>query len=333
MRRLSPVRVALFLALGLALGVGILWYLPANGYYIFLPDPAHPLAPIVHVAGASDRDTGGVYFVDVSVRKARLLERLFPGIHDGATLTSSTDVLGGLSEQVQQRAEEHAMSVSQQIAAAVVFRTLGYRTRARVTGALILGVDRRAPVSRVLRPGDVVVSVDGSPVRTIGDLRRVLGRRSPGDVVKVGYRRKHTLRAGAVRLISDHGRPLLGVNPDQAVSIALPRRVRVDIGGVGGPSAGLAFALELMQKLGRDVERGHKIAATGELGLDGTVGEIGGVKQKTIGAKEAGVDVFLVPAGPNAREARRYAHGLRIIPVKSFPQALHALATLRRSRT
>ena len=141
------------------------------------------------------------------------------------------------------------------------------------------------------------------------------------------------IRTASVRTIPDphlKGRALLGVNPDQAVSIKLPLRIRVEIGGVGGSSAGLAFALELLQKLGRDVERGHRIAATGALGLDGSIGEIGGVKQKTIGAREAHVDVFLVPAGPNAREARRYANGLRIIPVKTFPQALRALATLPR---
>jgi PDZ domain-containing secreted protein len=56
---------------------------------------------------------------------------------------------------------------------------------------------------------------------------------------------------------------------------------------------------------------------------------IGGVKQKTLGVRRAGVDVFLVPAGDNAREARRYANGIRIIPVKNFPQALRALKTLR----
>jgi PDZ domain-containing protein len=83
-----------------------------------------------------------------------------------------------------------------------------------------------------------------------------------------------------------------------------------------------------MDEFGRNVDRGYKVAATGELELDGTVVPIGAVKQKTIGARQAGVDVFLVPAGSNAREARRYADGLRIIPVKSFPQALSALATL-----
>jgi PDZ domain-containing protein len=64
--------------------------------------------------------------------------------------------------------------------------------------------------------------------------------------------------------------------------------------------------------------------------LDGTVAPIGGVEQKTYGAREAKVDVFLVPAGDNYRTALRYAHGLHIIAVKSFPQALHALATLPR---
>ena len=108
----------------------------------------------------------------------------------------------------------------------------------------------------------------------------------------------------------------------------LPIRVSIDAHGIGGPSAGLAFALEVLQELGRNVDRGHKIAATGEIFLDGTVGPIGGIKQKTIGAREAGVDAFLVPAGQNATDARKYADGLRIIPVKSFQQALRALATL-----
>ena len=102
----------------------------------------------------------------------------------------------------------------------------------------------------------------------------------------------------------------------------------------------LAPALELEHEamaeelcaLGKNVDHGYKVAATGELSLDGRVGEIGGIKQKTIGAREAGVDVFLVPTA-NAADARKYAHGLRIIPVKNFQQALRALATLPAKRS
>ena len=108
-----------------------------------------------------------------------------------------------------------------------------------------------------------------------------------------------------------------------------PVKVQIDAGNVGGPSAGLAFALEVMEELGRDVVHGHKIAATGEIFPDGSVGPIGGIKQKVIGARDAGVDAFLVPAGDNARYAKAHADGLKIIPVESFPQALRALATLR----
>jgi PDZ domain-containing protein len=113
-----------------------------------------------------------------------------------------------------------------------------------------------------------------------------------------------------------------------ALAIHLPLAVRIDAGNVGGPSAGLAFALQVYEEEGHDVVRGNRVAATGEIFADGSVGPIGGIKQKTIGARQAGVDAFLVPAGQNARDARKYAHGLRIIPVETFPQALRALATL-----
>jgi PDZ domain-containing protein len=83
-----------------------------------------------------------------------------------------------------------------------------------------------------------------------------------------------------------------------------------------------------MEKLGRNVDRGYKVAATGELQLDGSVLPIGGVEQKTIEAKRSHVDILLVPAGDNAAEARKFAGSMRVIPVKSFQQALRKLATV-----
>jgi PDZ domain-containing protein len=121
---------------------------------------------------------------------------------------------------------------------------------------------------------------------------------------------------------------ILGIFAADNLQVHLPVQVTIDSQGIGGPSAGLAFALEILQELGRNVAHGRKIAATGELSLSGRVLPIGGVKQKTLGARRAHVDAFLVPAGENAQEARRYADGLRIIPVENVQQALRRLATL-----
>ncbi len=119
-------------------------------------------------------------------------------------------------------------------------------------------------------------------------------------------------------------RAIVGVVVEQSASIQLPVKVTIDAGNVGGPSAGLAFALDIVDELGKDIDQGRRVVATGEIELDGTVGAIGGVKQKVIAAKRAGADVFLVPQD-NLEEAEQYADGLRVVGVGSFDEALIAL--------
>jgi PDZ domain-containing protein len=184
----------------------------------------------------------------------------------------------------------------------------------------------------LVKPGDVIVSANGSPVRTRIDLTRVAARLKPGDTLKIVVRRGGKKLTFSIRTIADSQNPkraIIGILPIQALNVQLPFPIKFNLRRVGGPSAGLAFALELLEKKGRDVDHGYKVAATGEIQLDGSVTGIGGIKQKTIGVRKSNIDVFLVPVdGDNARDAKRYAHGLRIIPVKSFQQALQALATL-----
>jgi PDZ domain-containing protein len=98
---------------------------------------------------------------------------------------------------------------------------------------------------------------------------------------------------------------------------------------VGGPSAGLAFTLGILQRFSKtDLTRGHRIAVTGEIALDGSVGPIGGVKQKVIGARWAGAQYFLLPAA-NYDEARPYAQGLTLVPVHTIDEALAFLKKLK----
>jgi Lon-like protease len=330
-RKLTPLRVAAAGLVLLAIAAALI-VVPSDSY-LLLPDRARPVEPLVKVEGEkAPKDGGGIYFVAVDVRKASLLERLIPEIHEGATLVPGSQLLPpGVSEQARRQGELRAMTRSQQIAAAVALRRLGYEVRTGNVGVLVSGLVAGSPAIGKLQPNDVVVAVDGRPVKTRADLLQLVQAHKPGDEVRVTVKRgarRETIRLRTIADPSNPDRAVIGVFVDQAVTIKLPIDVKIDLGNVGGPSAGLAFALDVFEELGRDIDGGRKIAATGEIELDGSVAPVGGVKQKTIAVRRSGIDVFLVPAGENAREARRYAHGLRIIPVKSFQQALRSLTTL-----
>ncbi len=297
-RLVTPGRI---LGLGLVLGVvfAALWRFP-SGDYVFLPDRAHPVAPLVRVAGGREPDNGGgIYFVDVIVRKASLLEQLFGGTPERRRpLPALTGRAGGGDERSREESVALSeMTTSQEVAAAVALRTLGRNVTTRATGALIEAVEPGFPAAGRLEPTDVIVAVAGKsgPLAPAEVAAAMAGRRVGSTVsftvLRSGKQKTITLRTVAARRGST--RSIVGVYLSQNETIHLPIRVSIDAHGIGGPSAGLAFALDVLQQLGRNVDRGHKIAATGEIYLNGAVGPIGGIKQKTIGAREAGVDAFL----------------------------------------
>jgi PDZ domain-containing protein len=336
LRRIFSPAAALTLAALCVLAVLALELVSSNEY-IFLPDKAHPVSPLVRVAGGHDATgPGGIYFVDVIVRKATLLEQLLGGLHSGATLLPANEVVPpGVTSAQDQQVNLAEMRNSQQVAAAVALRAAGKKVTTSQNGALVAEVQPGLPAAHVLEPTDVIVAINGKPVHSPADVARLMGGHAPGTAFHFTVLRNDRdvpVKLTTVPSSSGPKRGVVGVYLEPSETIHLPIHVSIDAHGVGGPSAGLAFALDVLQQLGRNVDRGHKIAATGEIFLNGAVGPIGGIKQKTIGAREAGVDAFLVPAGQNARDARKYAHGLRIIPVKNFQQALHALATLPRDR-
>ncbi len=318
----------------LVVAAGIVLYLLPSNDYILLPDTAHPVAPLVRVQGGHPEKGGGsIYFVDVFERRASLLESLFPFIRSGSSLVSAKLIVPPCSSDQQvRRTDVREMTQSQRIAAAVALRTLGYHVGSTPNGVIVTALELGSHATCKLQPDDVITRVDGTPTPTISSLESRMSRVHPGATVAIAVDRggqKLTVRIRTIRDPLDAKRAIIGFTPDQAADVHLPIRVQIDAGDVGGPSAGLAFALQVMQELGRNVDRGYRVAATGEMNLDGSVQAIGGVEQKTYGARQAHADVFLVPAaGDNAADARRYAHGLRIIAVKSFPQALRALATL-----
>ena len=329
-RQVGPAQIVGALV-GLVVVAAIVLYLVPSNNYLLLPDRAHPVAPLVHVQGAHPaKGPGAIYFVDVFERRASMLESLFPFIRSGATLVPANLIVPpGSNDQQVRRADLQEMSVSQRVAAAVALRRLGYHVTATPDGVIVEEVVGGTHAIGKLQPTDVITSVDGRATLTLSALRSALTRIRPGAFVTLRVDRGSSKLRIRVQTTSEGSRSIIGFAPGQAADIHLPIRVQIDAGNVGGPSAGLAFTLQVMEALGQKVDHGYRVAATGTISLDGSVGAIGGVKQKTYGARAAGADVFLVPAaGDNAAQARQYAHGLRIIAVTSFPQALRALATL-----
>ncbi len=183
------------------------------------------------------------------------------------------------------------------------------------------------PSAGKLHAGDAVDAVNGTTVSNVDQFTALLKKTKPGQTAVIDYRRKNS-PPGTARIT-------LGANPKGDfgfLGVAVlnapwaPFAVDFNLANVGGPSAGLMFSLAVIDKLTTGDLAGSKfVAGTGTIGLDGTVGPIGGIVHKMIAAREAGATVFLVP-GLNCYEARSDSvAGLQLVKVDSLGQAVDAL--------
>jgi Lon-like protease len=328
MRRRLAILLSVVLLVVLT-GFALTWI--ETDHYIVLPDRARPTDPLVEIPGEqADQDDSGIYMVDVRVGRANLLERIWPGIHEGASLLPEQAVNPhGVSDTQRRASSLNDMSRSQLVAIAVALEHLGRDVEVTPLGAEVTLVLPDSPADGVVQIGDVIVAVNGEKVKTTEELQDAFTNVTPGDEVELTVRRENkpqTISVGTRAADDDPQRAVMGVEVQNAEDFHFPVDVEIDAGNIGGPSAGLAFALDIVDEMGEDLDRGRTIVATGALALDGTVLPIGGVKQKAIGAREAGADVFLVPDG-NFDEAQNAVDDLRVIPLSTFDEALSALTT------
>lgn len=294
------------------------------------PGDAHSLNDSVKVVGhPSFPPKGEVLSTTVSVRERVNLLVAFAGWLDSDTdVVPQRQVSGDVDPSEYRRQNEAAMSDSKTIAQLLALRHLGFQ--GVVEGSEIIDVEKGLPASGLLRTGDIIVEVDGVAQPEPPAMVAAIQARKPGDVVTLKIKRGDAAPFDVdAPLGSSEGRTLLGVR--MTPKVRLPFDIDIESGDVVGPSAGLAYALELVDLLTPgELTGGRRVAVTGDLGPDGTVGEIGGIAQKEAAVRAAGVKVFLVPKG-NLAEARKRAGGLDIRPVGSFDEALAVLGSLQGS--
>jgi PDZ domain-containing protein len=307
-------------------------------YYAFRPGSVRDTSTLISVDGAPTYDAdGSISYTTVSLRRVTLIGLIAGWLDDDVDIKSRDDVLGPRNADENRQLNLALMDTSKEVATQVALEKLGYDVPVSVTGDIVLEVSKDTPADGKLAPGDTIVAIDGEKIDDPDDLSRLLGDNKPGDQVEITIQPFNTTASKDREDVSmelapkpddpDHGMMGVQVQPT-GVKFDFPFDVQFDTGDVGGPSAGLAFTLGLLDLLTPgELTGGVGVAATGEIHSDGTVGPVGGTGQKAAAVREQGLDVFLVPTA-DYDEAIKHAGDVKIIKVDTLDDALKALADL-----
>lgn len=327
-----PRRVWRFLGIALVVTVVVL-VVAANvirvPYVIISPGEATPLDDdVVSISGAETYpDVGDLLFltVRVSTDEPTVWRYLFSQLDSDVSIEKKERVLGCASFEESARLNELLMQQSQDTATAVALGKLGYPVDPGTTSVVIVNVLCDGPSDGRLEQGDTITAIDGQPVTTNEQVRPLVQAHQPGDDLTVTVDRDGTSTDVTVRLGSADGTALLGIATQDFVAQEFPIDVSIDTARVGGPSAGLAFTLAIIDDLTPgSLTGGTRVAVTGSIQPDGSVGIVGGVAQKAVTARTNDVQLMLVPKG-EAKEAREHADGMKVVAVASIDDALAAL--------
>jgi PDZ domain-containing protein len=302
-------------------------------YIMFAPGSATSVEPLIKVpADRSHESKGDVLFTTVSVIRPTYLEALKGWLQHDVDVAPRKLYFGDQTDAQNQAANVQEMDDSKTRATTVALQRLGYDVKG--TGVTLVDVDAASEAAKVLRANDVVVEAGGRKVHDTDDLIAVISAHKPGEVVEMTVERRVAGKKQPERRSVD---VTLGRKPgsdDAVIGVLIstrmdfPVRVNINSGDVGGPSAGLAWTLGLLDRLTPgSITGGHRVAVTGEIDDHGRVLEIGGVGQKAVAARHEGATLFIVPSS-EAAQARRSAGSMQVVGVRNLDGALRALAAI-----
>lgn len=327
--------------------------------FAITPGNATPVAPLVKIAGvATNPHHDKIMLADVYLQQLTLWDWIAFHFQSHVQYLGTNQVVEpGISTQELQAQGFLQMSDAKQAAEAAAFRAIGWTIPATNSGTVINGVIAPSPAKTAgLHVGDEIVGVNESTIRTECQLISYTHDLAPGTALTLKVERVTISNQGAlsysstssVKLttgtvpnlevgssgcpgVSGIEKSFLGVQLEDGFDFKLPATVSINTADIGGPSAGLAMTLTLINELSRGSLTGHHvIAVTGTIDAQGNVGPVGGVEEKTVAVHRAGAKYFFVPDGGGDVAAARDAHqpDLKIIPVTTLQQVLRDLQAL-----
>ncbi|MGW6058904.1 YlbL family protein [Streptomyces sp. NPDC055189] len=352
MPRRTATMLASTLMLIALLCAGVLIKVP---YSVMSPGPTvntlgdHGGEPVLQISGHKTYPASGhLNMTTVRVTSAdynmNIAEAVYGWLaHDNIVVPHETLYPNGKTEQQSSQENAEEFSQSQEAAKVAALRELDIPVKSQV---VVSTVFKDSPAEGKLHAGDVIRKVDGTPVKEMTDVSKLVTKHKPGqDVVfslvpvkeaaaaeKAG---KEPTRTEDVKITTEKakdGRAIVGI--EAGTDHTFPFTIDIKLADVGGPSAGLMFALGIVDKLTPgDLTGGNFVAGTGTIEDNGKVGPIGGIGMKTVGARDKGAEYFLTPKDNCATAAKDVPDGLTLVKVDTIDDAVDALNDIRKGDT
>jgi PDZ domain-containing protein len=327
----APRRAGVFVwvAVGIAIAIaaGLLYHPP---YVVFEPGVTIDVAEGIRINGTRSTEVNGRYLLtSVRLESPTALGLLGDWLlFDKEIVSLGAVIPSGADPDEYFRSQREVFDQSRTIAAAAAARAAGMEVDIEGSGVIVRDVLDSSPAADVLESGDVIVAIDGRPIRIAQDLQQSLRSRPPGTrftltVERGGVRRDVTVRSARLAALGESTVGIGVVIVTRDFSIDVPFDIRFEERDIGGPSAGFAYALAITDILvEKDLADGKTVAATGTIDAFGQVGPVGGVEAKTVAVERADADLFFVPE----REVGLVEEdGVQVRGVSTLEEALRAL--------
>ncbi|MEK4024113.1 MULTISPECIES: SepM family pheromone-processing serine protease [unclassified Sporosarcina] len=319
--------------------------------YISRPGGAYNLEPLVEVAGGDSDDRGTFSLMTIAIGKATPITYAFSFVSDKMKLMPATKVRRhGESDEEYSVRQKKLMTDSKIHAISVAFDKTGLPMERIFNGVYVAGVIPNGAADEKLQVGDLIESIDKKKLSSAEEFMDEISAKDEGAEVSLQVKRgdqKLTIPLQLKKLPGTDQRVGLGIQFEEQIELQTEPKVDIFTEDIGGPSAGLMFTLELMNRLlDEDLTKGYNIAGTGEMLEDGSVGRIGGIDFKVIAADRQDIEIFFAPDDElpeevkkknpqlvsNYEEAKATAEKIgtkmKIVPVKTVDDALRYLEQL-----
>ena len=328
---LSKSRKAIVIFLIALMPIGLI----KTEYYFMSPGPPYQW----EIDYGNDENyafEGNLFQLTVRRDEANVFVYLWSLINDSYDLYPREVILpDGVTPQELSEISIQNMRTSENVAIAVALKNVGYEIESKGDGVAVVGLLEDSPVKDKLKKGDLINSINNTDIYSATEFISTLRTYSIGETVSIGLLREIDgikeqiyIKTTLIEHVEYEGEPMVGFLATTVNErFDFPFEIDIKTGNVGGPSAGLMMALNVYNNLiPEDITNSKIIAGTGTIEIDGSVGPVGGVKQKIIAAKRAGAELILVPVA-NFEEAQPFeTDKTAIVAVDSFDEALAVIS-------